>query len=186
MKYFRLIDDINFPQRWYLGDILETDDNWQFINGHKINDKLLPEKLSVLVYLDGKPMDFTTNEAYCVPIVSSRFKKQLEGIDGLQFLPVTVKGNLYELSYFIMVVTNKKNYINEELSEFSKFVENDPIRPDKAGHYSWFSKLVIDPSKLKGEDVFRVDKGELYLVVSQKIKEAIEEINATGTVFIEV
>jgi hypothetical protein len=39
-----------------------------------------------------------------------------------------------------MVVTGKLDCVNEELSVFGKLVENDPIRPDKAGHYSWFTK----------------------------------------------
>ena len=186
MKYYRLLDDINYPQRWYLGDIIEADDNWLFTNGQKVNQLSLAKNLHINVSQDGKAMDYTTNEAFSIPIVSERIKMRLDGMNDLQFIPVKIDGKEVDLSYYIMVVTNKKNYVNEDLSEFGKFVDNDPIRPDKVGHYSWFTKLIVDPAKINGEDVFRIDKGELYLVVSEKIKKAFEDINATGAKFIEV
>jgi hypothetical protein len=186
MKYYRLLDDINFNGRWYLGEIIDTDDNWQFTIGQKVNELSFDGDLHIDLYKDGKAMDYTTNEAYSVPIVSEQIKLELSSINGLQFIPVKVNGKEVVGSYYVMIVTKKKSCVNEELSEFGKFVENDPIRPDKAGHYSWFTKLIIDPALATGEDIFRIDKAELYLVVSERVKEAMENINATGTKFIEV
>lgn len=186
MKYYRLLDDINYPQRWYLGDIIETNDDWQFTSGQKINELLLSGNLSINVYKDGKPMDYTTNEAYSVPIVSARIKAQLGDVKELQFIPVGINGKGVSLSYFIMVVTEKKSCVNEDLSEFGKFIEGDPIRPDLAGEYSWFTKLIVDQNKINGEDIFRIDKATNYLIVSEKIKKAIEDINTTGVKFTEV
>ena len=186
MKYYELSDNVYYPERWYLGDVIEVDDNWQFIYGETIGESLLAKDLHMEVYQDGNQMDYTTNEAYSVPIVSERIKTQIEGIKGLQFIPVTITDKEVDLKYFIMVVANKLDCVNEKLSVFGKFVENDPIRPDKAGHYSWFTKLIIDKEKVKGEDIFRIDKAASYLVVSERIKEDIEDINATGVKFAEV
>jgi len=186
MKYYELSDDIYFPERWHLGDIMETGDNWQFVDGKKMDEKLLPKDLHVKVDHNGIPMDYTTNGAFSVPIVSERIKTQLSGVKGLQFIPVAIEGKAVDLKYFIMIITNQLDCVNEKLSVFGKFVENDPIRPDKAGHYSWFTKLIVDPAKINGEDIFRINKAELYLVVNERVKAAIEDISATGVKFTEV
>ena len=186
MKYYELRDDTYYPYRWHLGDIINVEDNWQFIYGNKIDEKLLPKKLHIGIYQDGNPMDYTTNGAFSVPIVSERIRTILGGVKGLQFIPVTIEGKEVDMNFFIMVVTSKLDCVNEELSEFGKFVENDPIRPDKAGHYSWFTKLIVDPVRINGEDVFRIDKTGTYLIVSERVKAAMEDINATGVKFTEV
>ena len=184
MKYYRLLDDIYYPQRWYLGEIIGTDDNWQFTSGKKINEVI--HNLRVAVYKDGEPMDFTTNEAYSIPIVSQKVKNQFSGLKDLQFIPIHIDKKKVDTDFFIMVVTNIQNCVNEELSEFGKFIENDPIRPDKSGHYSWFTRLVINPTNILGIDIFRIEKAENYLVVSEKLKSGLEKVNVTGISFIEV
>ena len=186
MKYYELRDNVYYPERWHLGDITGAEDNWQFIYGNKVDETLLPKDLHVEIYQDGKPMDYTTNEAYSVPIASESIKAQLGGVKGLQFIPVTIEGKKVDLELFIMVITKKLDCVNEELSEFGKFVENDPIRPDLAGHYSWFTKLIVDPAKINGEDIFRIEKAAGNLIVSERIKAAMEDINATGVTFTEV
>jgi hypothetical protein len=85
-----------------------------------------------------------------------------------------------------MVVTNKLDSVDEKLSEFGKFVENDPVRPDLAGHYSWFTNLKVDKGKINSEDIFRIEKAEYYLIVSERIKAALEDIRASGLKFTEV
>lgn len=186
MRYYELRDDIYYPERWYLGDIVEIEDNWQFIYGNKLNEITLPKELHIEVYRDGRPMDYTTSEAYSVPLISERIKMQLGGVKDLQFIPVTIKDKKVDLKYFIMVVTIVLDCVNEELSVFGKFVENDPIRPDKAGHYSWFTKLIVDKAKAKEKDIFRLNKTASYLIVSERIKAAMEDIGATGVKFTEV
>jgi hypothetical protein len=184
MKYYQLIDDINFPQRWYLGDIIGTEDNWQFTEGQEVNESLCKESLHILIYQDGQPMDYTIG-SFSVPIVSERVKIQLGGIKNLQFIPVIIKDRKLDSKYFIMVVTSSIGCVNEALSEFGKFVKDDPVRPDLAGQYSWFTKLIVDPSETNGEDIFRIDKTRSYLVVSERVKDALEDANITGVKFIE-
>ncbi len=186
MKYYELREDIYYPKRWYLGDILEITDNWELIYGKKTDEKLFIKELHIKLYKDGTPMDYTTNEAYSVPIVSERIKKQLGFVNGLQFIQVTIENKKLDLKYFIMVVTNKIDCVNEELSVFGKFMENDPVRPDLAGHYSWFTTLIIDPAKINGADVFRINKSENKLIISERLKRAIETVDVSGIKFIEV
>jgi hypothetical protein len=186
MKYYELRDDVNYPERWYLGDIVEVEDSWQFTSGNKIDEILLPRELHIRIYQEGKPMDYTATEAYSIPIVSVRIKAQLDGARGLQFVPVRIEGKECGSDFFIMVVTNKLDSVDEKLSEFGKFVENDPVRPDLAGHYSWFTNLKVDKGKINSEDIFRIEKAEYYLIVSERIKAALEDIRASGLKFTEV
>ena len=86
MKYYRLKDNINFPKRWYLGEILGVD-NWQLISS-------VPEQkneLNLTLYQDGEEMDFTQTEVYGVPIVSEKVKNELSCIYGIKFIPVNLE-----------------------------------------------------------------------------------------------
>ncbi len=57
MKYYRLKDDIEYPNRWYLGDILDVD-GWELLSSvPKIDNKL-----DVELYQDGDEMDFTLSD----------------------------------------------------------------------------------------------------------------------------
>ena len=106
MRYYRLLDDINYPERWYLGDI--TEDDWLFTNGQKVDELQLGSNLCIALYQDGEPMDYTTNEAFSVPIVSQRIRTQLGDIHGLQFIHVKINAKEVNSNYFIMVATSKK------------------------------------------------------------------------------
>jgi hypothetical protein len=180
MDYYELTDDIYFPNRWYLKEVIEVEDNWLFIYGKKLNKKDLPNKLTIRLYQDGDPMDYTIVESYGIPVISQRIKEQLDDLMEIQFLPVNIENKEVSLKYYIMVVTNTINCVNEELSLFGKFKENDPVRPDLAGHYSWFSKLIIDPTKTNHSDIFRLEMAVTDLIVSQRVKDVLNKINATG------
>ena len=186
MKYYQLTDDINFPHRWYLGEIIDAEDNWQFILNGKVDESSLKIPFHIRVYQDGLSTDYTENGAFNIPIVSERVKLQLGGIENLQFIPVVIEGKRTDLGYFIMVVGIKLDCVDEKLSEFGKFAVNDPVRPDLAGQYSWFTKLIIDPQRVNGENIFRIGRTSSYLVVSEKVKDAFEDIGVTGAKFIEV
>ena len=73
MNYYELRDDINYPGRWYLGDIYNVDDNWQFTSGFAVDATLLPTELFIKIHQDGKPMDYTTTEGYSIPLKMSQY-----------------------------------------------------------------------------------------------------------------
>lgn len=43
-----------------------------------------------------------------------------------------------------------------------------------------FSKLVIDPAKVGEEDIFRIYESPLYIVITEKLKNAIDEAGLEG------
>lgn len=183
MRYFRILDDINFTNRWYLGDV-SHDDNWIFTNGKPVSKDW--DKLSLEVYQDGDEMDFTLTEGYLVPIVSENFKKKVTDVKGIEFFPVSIHKKQIKNKYYVMVVTQTADAVDESKSEFEKFEKDDAVRPDKAGEYRAFVKLVIDPPKAKGREIFRLKKFDIAIIVSEHLKKKITDDRLSGATFEEV
>lgn len=177
MNYYELTDDINFPNRWYLGDIAFAD-NWE------LAQHLDPEReYEIEVYRDGSEMDYTCNEAYGVSVVSKKFKEALFGIAGITFAKANIIGKNTSNEFYIMAVSKELACINEEESEFQKFEINDPVRPDKAGEYRGFFKMVVDPKKCAGFNIFRVKGFSIAIVVSSQVKQNLESLGVLGAKF---
>ncbi|SEH59429.1 hypothetical protein SAMN05660691_00390 [Rheinheimera pacifica] len=177
MSYYELTDDINFPNRWYLGDVAFAD-NWELAK------HLDPEReYEVEVYRDGSEMDYTHNEAYGVSVVSRKFKEALAGISGIAFAKANIIGNRPDGEFYIMAVANEVECIDEEKSEFQKFEVDDPVRPDKAGEYRGFFKMVVDPRKCTGFHIFRIKGFIIAVVVSVQVKQRLESAGVLGVQF---
>lgn len=182
MKYFKIMDNIQYPQRWYLGDIVPEQDNWVFSSRRKMDLKALPNDLKVEIYKEGNSMDYTTTEGYLIPVISSTLKKVLEFVKEIQLIPVKIK----EGQYFIMVIYDTIDCIDEGRSRFEKYAEGDTIRPELIGSYKAFSPMKIDKERVVGKDIFRPKGYEVAIIVSEKVKEKIEAINPITAKFIEV
>lgn len=177
MSYYELTDDINFPNRWYLGDVAFAD-NWALLQHIESN-----REYEVKIYRDGAEMDYTCNEAYGVCIVSKKFKDALAGISGIDFAKANIVGNTSDSEFFIMAVPAELECINEDESEYQKFEVNDPVRPDKAGEYRGFFKMVVDHNKLGGVDICRVKGFGIAIIVSENIKQRLESSGVLGAKF---
>lgn len=180
MNYYLINDDINFSKRWYLGEIALSD-NWQiqkYIDTERVYE--------IELYQDGSVMDYTCNEAYGVSIVSGKLKNLMSDFTGVTFAKANIIGKELDDKFYIMAIPNELECINEELSEFSKFEENNPIRPDKAGEYSSFLKMVVDPEKCSNCDIFRVKGYSIAIVVSSNVKRRIEDAGILGVDFKKV
>lgn len=175
MNFYRLKDDVEYPDRWYLGDIRGAD-NWDLLTiAHEVN-----RKLEVDLYKDGNEMDFTLTEVYGVPIVSSRVEKLLRGISNIVFIPLIIRNKICKYQYFAMVIPSIVDCVDEDNSEFHNFIVNDPVRPDKAGEYRAFKKLRLRSNGIHDIDLFRLKKFETALIVSERVKIILEKIDATG------
>ena len=182
MKYFRLLDNINYPQRWYLGDLVPDNNNWKFTYANKIDEALLASDLEVEIYKSGNSMDYTTTEGYVVPIVSVALRKALEFVKDVQFIPIQIEGQLY----YIMVLCSVIYCVDESASEFEKYLENDSISADKTGDYKSFYRMKIDERKTRFKDMFRLGGYDIAIIVSEKVKNEIENINPLTATFKEV
>jgi hypothetical protein len=175
MKYFDLNDDIYFPNRWYLGDFSGVD-NWKLAKS--VPDKI--DSLTLEMEQEGEEMDFTFTEAYRVPVVSSKIKLLLRDIKEVYFVPVTVNGKHCVSEYFAMIVPETVDCVDEKRSEFQKFQDDDPVRPDKSGEYRGFTRLRLDEKRTLGKDVFRLKNYDIAIVISEKVKDRLMAANVTG------
>ncbi|WP_148059445.1 imm11 family protein [Sinobacterium caligoides] len=160
-----------------MGDIAFAD-NWE------LSQHLDPEReYEIEVCRDGSEMDYTCNEAYGVSVVSKKFKEALSSVADIEFAKANIVGKKTDSEFYIMAVPKELECINEEASEFQKFKVNDPVRPDKAGEYRGFFKMVVNPKKCEGFNIFRVKGFSIAIVVSAKVKQNLESAGVLGAQF---
>ena len=176
MKYYRLLEDMNSADRWYLGKI-ENINNWI------THSDVLPDSLDINLVQDGPEIDFTLTENYVVPIISQRLKEKLMAVSNIRFVSVKPIGKKCIYTYFAMIVEKVVDCIDEEKSKFEKFQNNDPIRPDMAGQYSAFFDMKIDKEKIEGLDIFRIENFEIAIVVSENIVNKLHSYGVRGIRF---
>ena len=63
-----------------------------------------------------------------------------------------------------------------------KWTEKDG-RPDKVGKYRHLGDLTIDSSRTNGHHIFRIRDWEIALIVSERVKDALNGIDDLGIVF---
>jgi hypothetical protein len=98
----------------------------------------------------------------------------------IECFPIAIPGA--KASYAILNVVSKVDCLDEKASETVKWIASDG-RPDKIGQYRSVSRLIIDPNRAIGHQVFRIARWEIALIVSNTIKCALEQHEHLGVVF---
>lgn len=184
MKYYRILDNIYFKNRWQLYDIegarSTVDSSLDFTVGHFFynNEAVFCKKE------EGKALDFTLAE-FDVPIISSKVVKILSKFfdDDVQLIPASIEGEKEE--YFILNVIKLYDCLDEKKSLFTKWTEKDH-RPDLEGDYRMVGNLRIDKSKVNNSNILRIKKWDIPLIVSELMKNEIEKNNIKGVIFEKV
>jgi hypothetical protein len=188
MRYFELLDDVDFPGRWELGD--PTDENgrevsnpWMFRKGEPVH---VDERLKVPLERPGKPVDFSTAGIGVTPVVHARMASILTQLapDDVQLFPVKVASEFEP--YFLVNVVRTVRCIDDEASEEVRYWKPEDGRPEKVGKYRAVSGMRIDPTKVGDAKVFRPWGWTVALLVSEDIKDALEHAGVTGVKFTEV
>jgi hypothetical protein len=180
MNYYRLLDDMYFPNRWHLGEIYGID-NWMF--KLRMKDVPLETRHTIQLEPNGAEKDYTSAAPYDVSVVSHTIKSLLQDISDVAFMPLDIDGKVTAKSYYALVVYPHLDCVDEQKSDFKKFLPNDPVRPDRAGDYSSFYNLVIDANKVAGYDVFRIARSRVQIIISQKIKDRFDAAGITGVIY---
>jgi hypothetical protein len=184
-RFFELADDVMFPRRWHLAMPRNTQglkvDDGQFRLGIPV---LLKERLRVPVEIAGTPLDYT-EAGIMIPVVHVRVASMFAELapDDVQLIPVDVEGQPDQ--YLILVATRLIRCIDEKASRIRLWTHEDGL-PDMVGQYASVRDMRIDKSKVGNAKVFRCEGWSSTLIVSEKIKEALEHMGATGTRFEEV
>ncbi|WP_164019055.1 imm11 family protein [Pyxidicoccus trucidator] len=183
-RFFRLFDDVYFPERWHLGSPIdahgkEADDFGYFTQGHAVAD---PGPLRIPFNVPGRPLDYSL-AGLSVPIVHARVAEVFTRLapQDVQLLPVEIEEQ--SEPYFILVVTRRIQCIDETASKIERWEPEDGV-PEMVGRYRSVEDMRIDKGRVGAAQVFRPEGWEIFVIVSEGLKEALERSQATGVKFL--
>ena len=183
--FFDVLDDVQFPHRWHLGDPFD-------LAGAQIDPRMFTAAkrtgilgpLKVAVDIPGAPMDFTF-AAFDMPVLTKRAAGILEEFckGGIERIPVVTGSSIEE--YEICNVLTVVNCLDETRS-IVMYWEDIDGRPDKVGRYRQVAEMKINHDLAKGFHVFRLGGWKIALIVSGDVKRVLEDEHVTGIKFREV
>ncbi|MBK8252065.1 MAG: hypothetical protein IPK82_05290 [Polyangiaceae bacterium] len=182
MNYFRMLDDMSSLNRWHVGEITLPDGSEpQLRIGVPLSSDL---PLTATVHHEGPALEFSLT-SFAVPIVTEKLAKVVQNIAGvdIQCLPLEIKGHG---SRTVLNALRIVNCVDESRSEFTKWTLKDH-RADLAGQYRSITKLVLDTARIPNDaHIFRLWGFRVVLIVSEKLREAMQRVGCKGAVFQDV
>ena len=186
-RYFELWDDLHVAGRWHLSapDVDEQGreiDPWQFKDGEVVKLEAAP---LLRMIRPGRALDFSLT-GLTVPLVHGRVVSLFErlGFDQeVQFIPARVEG--FTEPYFLLNALRVLRCIDDARCEHVLYWLPEDNRPDKSGQYQNVRGLKVDPAKVGDSNIFRPWGWTVTLLVSERIKLALERAGITGTRFRE-
>ncbi len=183
-RFFKLRDDMEVPRRWHLGTPIDGQGrqvfDWDFTNGTPVH---VAGRLKVPIESEGRPLDFS-EAGTSIPIIHVKVASMLSALapGDVQLIPADIEGQPDQ--YLVLVATRLIRCIDEAASEVSFWTPEHGV-PEKVGEYMSVDRLRIDKVKVGNARVFR-PKGWEVLIVSEELKNAMDALGTTGTVFDEV
>jgi hypothetical protein len=184
-RYFELWDDMRFPGRWVLHQ-KDVDDHgrrvdpWQFKKGTTLH---LEGRPVLGIAHPGVPLDFSLTEI-ATPVVTGRVVSLFEHLgleQAVQFIPAQVEGQAG--SYFILNVLQLIRCIDDARCEEVLYWKPEDGEPDRIGTYRNVSGLKVDPARTGDASIFRPWGWTGAIIVTERIKRAMEREAITGTRF---
>ena len=186
-RYYELFDKMSIPGRWLLRMPVDEQgewiDTWQFKEGRVLN---LEGPIRFPVKPAGTALEFTL-AAVGVPVVHQRVVALLERLGmqkEVQFIPAQVEGQ--SEPWFILNTLQVIRCIDDARCEEVLYWLPEDDRPDRVGEYRNVSGLKVDPEKIGDAHIFRPWGWLVVLIVSERVKQALEEEGITGIQFVEV
>lgn len=178
---------MRIPGRWALGAPLDPEgreiDPWQFEKGRALELGFAP-RFPLLAH--GTPLEFSS-AAFGIPLVHGRVVRLFEDLDSrheVQFIPAQVEG--FSEPSFILNTLRTLRCIDEERSEELEYWMPEHREPERVGEYRSVYGLKIDPEKAVGADIFRPWGWSVALIVSERLKQALERERIMGPKFTAV
>ncbi|WPB81232.1 hypothetical protein KYC5002_19155 [Archangium violaceum] len=188
MRYFDLFDDLYIAGRWHLStpdvDVHGREiDPWQFKAGEVVKLEFAP---LLRMVRPGSALDFSLT-GLTVPLVNDRVVSVFERLgleQEVQFIPTRVEG--FSGPYFLLNALRVIRCIDDARCEEVLYWHPEDNRPDKMGQYRNVRGMRVDPAKVGDSNIFRPWGWTVALIVSERIKLAMEDAGITGTEFTEV
>ena len=184
-RYFIMYDDVSLPGRWELGNPMDRlgrrVDPWQFDTGQSLPNR---EELIFPLRRPGHGLDFC-EAGFAIPLASQRLMNLIQrlGVADVQFLPARVEKR--KEPYFVLNATRLVDCIDEGRSLRAERWKPEDGHPERTGEYRVIEGMRIDSTKVGGAHFFRT-WGWPVLVVSEDIRQAMEQEALTGPRFVEV
>lgn len=183
MRYFDVAtDDERFPDRWFLDEPLSADGNEIDARAFTYGRAYVgPRPVIVPIQQNGRKVQFNL-AAFDMPVVSEEIASVIGELAprDIEFFPVTIERSLP--GYVVLNTVRREACVDESMSDVTFWTTEDG-RPDKVGRYRMVSDLTIDPTRTHGAHIFRIQDFEVALLVSERIKDALESIDNLGVVF---
>ncbi|MFL5355404.1 imm11 family protein [Archangium sp.] len=186
-RYFDLSDDVYIPGRWDLGPPTDAQgrkvDDYVFTKGEPVTFEGRPR--IPLRGGDGEALDFS-EAGLGIPLVSARAAAIFARLapNDVQLIPVDVEA--HPEPFYLLVCTRVVKCIDDEKSGEVQYWKPEDGRPEKTGTYRAVHLMRIDSTKVGDAQVFRPWGYEVVLIVSEDLKQALENLGATGPQFTEV
>lgn len=187
MQYFELLDDMRIRDRWELGDPVDASGQ-EIWHGHFSEGRPLEVRTPAFIPLHapGRALDFTTT-ALGIPVVHARLGALFERLQlqhQLQLLPANIEGQAD--SYLLINTLRVIRCIDDARCEaVFRYTEED-AEPERLGEYRNVRGLRIDASQVGDAQVFRPWGWQVAIIVSERVKRALEEDSVAGVRFTEV
>lgn len=189
MRYYEIYDDKYIPGRWHVRMPLDDEegreelfDIWRFHEGRVLN---IQKPIRLSVKPAGVALEFS--HALGIPVVHGGVVALFERLGlqkEVQFIPVEVEGQM--VPYFILNALQTIRCIDDARCEEVFYWQPEHGEPDRVGEYKNVRGLKVDPAKIGGANIFRPWGWQVVLIVSERVKQAMEEEGIIGTKFIEV
>jgi len=186
-RYYKLFDNMRIPGRWHLRMPVDEQgewiDTWQFNEGRVLN---LEGPIRFPVKPTGTVLEFTLC-SMGIPVVHRRVVALFERLGmqkEVQFIPAQVEGQ--SEPWFILNTLQVIRCIDDARCEEVLYWLPEDDRPDEVGEYRNVSGLKVDPAKIGDAHIFRPWGWLVVLIVSERVKQALEEEGITGIQFVEV
>lgn len=133
----------------------------------------------------GTPVDFNISPVG-IPVVPARVVHLFEqlGIQDVQVLPAKIAS--HPGPWFILNITRVVRCIDDARCGGVMYWKPEDGEPKKVGTYRAVYDMRIDPTKTEGARIFRTWGWRGAIVISQDIKEALEQEHVSGAKFIPV
>ena len=187
IRYHELFFDSRIREQWVLADPTDEHgeelDPWQFFSGHPIN---LMGTARISLAAPGRALDFSFT-TLSIPLVHGRLVPLFEGLglqQHIQFIPAEVVGQAEP--YFIANVLRIISCIDDARCERVEYWKPEDGAPDRVGDYRLVRGLRIDPNQVGDADIFRPRGWSSVLLVSERLKQALEDHQVDGLRFTAV
>jgi hypothetical protein len=149
-------------------------DIWAYRGGRLLEN---PETVPFAIQVDGSRVDYYRG-AFCTVVVSKRLADLWQSIcpSDIQRIPANVDGDTGE--WEVVVVVPVIDCIDHQRSVIQYY---PPNHPEKANQPRSVFQLVLDASRIGDHDLFHPKGWEVATVVSERVKNAMQAMGATGT-----